>query len=289
MKKFFAVLLCMAVIAGMSGCSSVNSGKRIVRISHAQSETHPEHLGLLEFKKYIEENLGEKYEVQIDTPDDMKGLKIRVQQSPASVNMVKAFGAAASPMGFGEVYTAIQQGVIDGAENNELALTNNKHGEVAKYYSYNKHQMVPDMLIGNLKFLNSLNDEEREIFEEAARLSTEVEMAAWDDQVEAAKEIAQNEMGVEFIDVDVEVFKDKVANVQQEMLDANPDIQDIYDHIQKINEEYKEAESMKTLDSSGCRYVYGYDTGLPDLYSDFPSGLYSTWHESDPFRYYDDL
>lgn len=242
MKKFFAVLLCMAVIAGMSGYSSVNSGKRIVRISHAQSETHPEHLGLLEFKKYIEENLGEKYEVQIDTPDDMKGLKIRVQQSPASVNMVKAFGAAASPMGFGEVYTAIQQGVIDGAENNELALTNNKHGEVAKYYSYNKHQMVPDMLIGNLKFLNSLNDEEREIFEEAARLSTEVEMAAWDDQVEAAKEIAQNEMGVEFIDVDVEVFKDKVANVQQEMLDANPDIQDIYDHIQKINEEYKEAE-----------------------------------------------
>ena len=170
MKKFFAVLLCMAVIAGMSVCSSVNSGKRIVRISHAQSETHPEHLGLLEFKKYIEENLGEKYEVQIDTPDDMKGLKIRVQQSQASVNMVKAFGAA------------------------------------------------------------------------AARLSTEVEMAAWDDQVEAAKEIAQNEMGVEFIDVDVEVFKDKVANVQQEMLDANPDIQDIYDHIQKINEEYKEAE-----------------------------------------------
>ena len=56
-------------------------------------------------------------------------------------------------MGFGEVYTAIQQGVIDGAENNELALTNNKHGEVAKYYTYNKHQMVPDMLVANLKFL----------------------------------------------------------------------------------------------------------------------------------------
>lgn len=66
-------------------------------------------------------------------------------------------------MSFGEVYTAIQQGVIDGAENNELALTNNKHGEVAKYFSYNKHQMVPDMLIGNLKFLNSLSDEEEKI------------------------------------------------------------------------------------------------------------------------------
>ena len=77
--------------------------------------------------------------------------------------MVNAFGAAAAPMGFGEVYTAIQQGVIDGAENNELALTNNKHGEVAKYYCYNKHQMVPDMLVANLKFLNGLSPEEYQL------------------------------------------------------------------------------------------------------------------------------
>ena len=156
--------------------------------------------------------------------------------------MVKAFGAAASPMSFGEVYTAIQQGVIDGAENNELALTNNKHGEVAKYYSYNKHQMVPDMLIGNLKFLNGLSSEEREVFEQAALLSTEVEMEEWDKQVEEAKDIAQNQMGVEFIDVDVQAFKDKVSNVQQDMLDDNPDIQELYDHIQKINEKYAKEE-----------------------------------------------
>ena len=239
LKKAFILALCVTAVLGLGGCSSIKSEKRIVRISHAQSETHPEHLGLLKFKEYVEENLGDKYEVQIfpneilgsaqkaieltqtgaidfvvagtanletfadiyevfsmpylftseeayhevmgdtdymnqvyastdeagfrvltwynagtrsfyakkpiHTPEDLKGLKIRVQQSPASVNMVKAFGAAASPMSFGEVYTAIQQGVIDGAENNELALTNNKHGEVAKYYSYNKHQMVPDL------------------------------------------------------------------------------------------------------------------------------------------------
>ena len=98
--------------------------------------------------------------ISTENPDTdaggFKGQKIRVQQSPASVEMVKAFEQAAAPMGFGEVYTAIQQGVIDGAENNELALTNNKHGEVAKYYSYNKHQMVPDMLVANLKFLKQL-------------------------------------------------------------------------------------------------------------------------------------
>lgn len=335
-KMALAVVLCMAIMIGTAGCSSATDGKRIIRISHAQSESHPEHIGLLKFKEYVEENLGDKYEVQIfpnellgaaqkaieltqtgaidfvvagtanletfadvyeifsmpylftseeayhevmsdteymsqiyestdeagfrvmtwynagtrsfyattpiETPDDLKGLKIRVQQSPASVSMANAFGAAASPMSFGEVYTAIQQGVIDGAENNELALTNNKHGEVAKYYSYNMHQMVPDMLIANLKFLESLSDEERAIFEEAARLSTEVEMEEWDGQVEEAKRIAEEDMGVNFIDVDVQLFKDKVADVQQEMIDANPKLQAIYDHIQVINEKYASAE-----------------------------------------------
>lgn len=316
----------------MGGCG-IKGEKRIVRIAHSQSETHPEHLGLLKFKKYVEENLGDKYEIQIypnellggqtkvielaqtgaidfvlvgtpnlenfadvyevfsmpylftseeayhsvmndvdymqqvyrstdeagfqvltwynagtrsfysktpiHTPEDLKGLKMRVQQSPASVNMCNAFGAAASPMSFGEVYTAIQQGVIDGAENNELALTNNKHGEVAKYYAYNKHQMVPDVLVGNLKFLEGLSDEEFEVFQEAALVSPE-ELVEWEKQIEEAKETAANDMGVEFIDVDVQLFKDKVVNVQEDMLAENESIRELYDHIQQINEEYQD-------------------------------------------------
>lgn len=179
---------------------------------------------------------------EIDTPDDLKGLKIRVQQSPASVKMAQAFGAAASPMSFGEVYTAIQQGVIDGAENNELALTDNKHGEVAKYFTYSRHQMIPDVMIANYKFLNGLSDEEREVFEEAARRSTEVELEEWEEKVQAAKKTAQEDMGVTFIEPDISLFKEKVKDVQQEMLDANPNIQDLYDHIQKYNAMYEEAE-----------------------------------------------
>ena len=308
LKQMLCVGICGVMLAAATGCSgSLTGGKRIIRISHAQSETHPEHLGLLKFKEYVEANLGDKYEVQIFpnellgsaqkaieltqtgaidfvvagtanletfadvyeifsmpylftseeayhavmnattpiyTPDDLKGLKIRVQQSPASVKMVQAFGAAATPLSFGDVYTAIQQHVIDGAENNELALTNNKHGEVAKYFSYTKHQMVPDMLVGNLKFLNSLSDEELAVFKEAARLSTEEELSCWDDQVEEAKQIAENDMGVTFIDVDISEFSNKVSNVQQEMLDANPDIQDLYDHIQTINAEYEEGSAQ---------------------------------------------
>lgn len=339
LKQMLCVGICGVMLAAATGCSgSLTGGKRIIRISHAQSETHPEHLGLLKFKEYVEANLGNKYEVQIFpnellgsaqkaieltqtgaidfvvagtanletfadvyeifsmpylftseeayhavmndtdymenvydstdeagfrvmtwynagtrnfyattpiyTPDDLKGLKIRVQQSPASVKMVQAFDAAATPLSFGDVYTAIQQHVIDGAENNELALTNNKHGEVAKYFSYTKHQMVPDMLVGNLKFLNSLSDEELAVFKEATRLSTEEELSCWDDQVEEAKQIAENDMGVTFIDVDISEFSNKVSNVQQEMLDANPDIQDLYDHIQAINAEYEEGSAQ---------------------------------------------
>lgn len=60
--------------------------------------------------------------------------------------MLQALGASVTPMSFGVVYTGLQQSVIDGAENNELALVNNKHGEVAKHYSYNMHAMLPDLV-----------------------------------------------------------------------------------------------------------------------------------------------
>ena len=343
LKKIIAVVLSVCVLIGCVGCGSTSSSdkkgtsqkttkKRIIRIAHSQAETHPEHIGLLKFKKYVEEKLGDKYEVQIfpnellgsqtkaieltqtgaidfvlvgtpnlenfakvyeifsmpylftseeayhaamndeaymkkiyestdetglrvvtwynvgtrnfyakkpiKTPDDLKGLKIRVQQSPSSVSMANAFGAAASPMSFGEVYTAIQQGVIDGAENNELALTSNKHGEVAKYFSYNKHQMVPDVLVANLKFLEGLSADERKVFEDAAKLSTQVEEKEWNKQVKEAKEYAQKEMGVKFIDVDVEAFRSKVLGVQKQMLKDNESIRDSYKHFQTFNEKY---------------------------------------------------
>ena len=141
-------------------------------------------------------------------------------------------------MGFGEVYTAIQQGVIDGAENNELALTNNKHGEVAKYYTYNKHQMVPDMLVANLKFLNSLSPEEYQVFKEAAQKSTEVELEEWDKSIAEAKKIATEDMGVEFVyDVDKEAFREATAGMIDEYREEYPGVADLLDRIDGIREE----------------------------------------------------
>ena len=92
--------------------------------------------------------------------------------------MMEAFGAAATPMSFGEVYSALQQGVIDGAENNELALTDQKHGEVCKYFSYDGHQMCPDLIVASEKFLSKLSDEDRKLFEDAAKEAQKAEFEA---------------------------------------------------------------------------------------------------------------
>ena len=86
--------------------------------------------------------------------------------------------------------------------------------------------------------------QELEIFQEAARISTEVEMEEWDTQAQEAKEYAESEMGVEFIEVDVDKFKEKVEPLHEKMLKENPHIQDIYDHIQEINAK-AEAEEGK--------------------------------------------
>ncbi len=177
----------------------------------------------------------------INTPEDLQGKKIRVQQSPTNVRMMELFGAAAAPMSFGEVYTAIQQKVINGAENNELALTSNKHGEVAKYYTYNQHQIVPDLLVGNLKLLDGLSPEERQVFDEAARISTVVERENWHIQIEEAKVQAEG-MGVEFLYPEVELFKAKVLPLHEELLEKNDKLKPIYDEIQKIGSELKESE-----------------------------------------------
>lgn len=171
----------------------------------------------------------------IEKPEDLKGLKIRVQQSPTNVQMMELLGGSATPMGFGEVYTALQSKVIDGAENNEMALTSNGHGDVCKYYSYNMHQMIPDILIGNVAFLEELSKEEREIFEEGFELVNRVERKEWVKAVAAAKEKAQNEQGVTFLYPDTKPFQEICMPMHDSMLKQYPDLKPIYKKIQSHN------------------------------------------------------
>ena len=174
----------------------------------------------------------------INSPADLKGLKIRVQQSPSNIAMMDLLGGSATPMGFGEVYTALQSNIIDGAENNEMALTDNGHGDVCKYYSYDMHQMVPDIVIGNTAFLENMPAEERAVFEQGFEIINQVEREEWVKAVEKARDRAGNEMGVEFIYPDIEPFQQACMPLHEKVLKSNPGLQGIYDEIQKYNEAY---------------------------------------------------
>ncbi len=179
----------------------------------------------------------------INSPADLKGLKIRVQQSPTNVEMMRLLGGAATPMGFGEVYTALQSKIIDGAENNEMALTDNGHGDVCKFYSYDMHQMIPDILIGNVAFLDGLSPEEREVFEEGFVLLNKVQREEWVTAVEKAKDRAENEQGVQFLYPDPVAFQKACEPLHQSMLNAQPELKPIYDAIQRYNTLFLDAES----------------------------------------------
>lgn len=174
----------------------------------------------------------------IETLEDLRGLKIRVQQSPTNVRMMELLGGSATPMGFGDVYTALQSQMLDGAENNELALTDNGHGDICKYYSYTMHQMIPDILIGNLDFMEGLSEEERAIFDEGFQILNQTQRDAWETAVEEAKEKAENEQGVNFSYPDITPFQEAVAPMHDEMLEDYPDLAPIYELIQEHNAEY---------------------------------------------------
>lgn len=174
----------------------------------------------------------------INSPADLKGLKIRVQQSPTNIEMMRLLGGSATPMGFGEVYTSLQSKIIDGAENNEMALTDNGHGDVCKYYSYDMHQMVPDILIGNNVLIESMSAEEQVIFEAGYDLLNQVQREEWVKAVEKAKDKAENEQGVQFIYPDQAPFVEACMPLHTSVLENNPDIKPMYDAIQVYNEQY---------------------------------------------------
>lgn len=179
-------------------------------------------------------------------PDDLKGLKIRVQTSPTNVKMLQALGASPTPMSFGEVYTGLQQNVIDGAENNELALINNKHGEVAKHYSYNMHAMLPDILIASTSLLdNKLTKEEAQIVMEAADYANKFEVELWEDAASDAKAKAE-EMGVQFYYPDIKPFQEKMKDLHAEYT-KDEDMKAVYDKIRAKGDEIlvKNANSDK--------------------------------------------
>jgi len=126
-------------------------------------------------------------ESPINSPEDMKGMKIRVQNSDLYISMIKALGADAVPMSFGEVYQALSQGVIDGAENNWPSYHSTRHFEAAPYYSLSKHVMAPEILMMSLSRWNKLSKSDQVLVKQAAKDSVHFMRELWDVRVEKAK------------------------------------------------------------------------------------------------------
>jgi tripartite ATP-independent transporter DctP family solute receptor len=178
----------------------------------------------------------------VKSPSDLAGLKIRVQESPTSVKLVNSLGASATPIAWGELYTALQQGVVDGAENNPPSFYLSRHYEVCKYYSLNEHTSVPDVLLISTVIWDDLTPEEQQWLQEAADESYDYQKNLWQEATEEALTAVKN-AGVEIIYPDKQPFMEKV----QPLLDEFKSEPKVYELIQKIKDVNNIAE-VKELD-----------------------------------------
>jgi tripartite ATP-independent transporter DctP family solute receptor len=165
------------------------------------------------------------------SPDDLNGLKIRVMKSNTSMENVKAQGGSPTPISWGELYTALQSGVVDGAENNPPSFYTSHHYEVCKYYSLNEHTMVPDVLIISDKIFKGLSSEEQKWLQQAVNESVPKQRELWAKSEEESL-IKVAEAGVEIIYPEKEPFAEKVSS----FIERFEDNEKLYRLIMEIKE-----------------------------------------------------
>ncbi len=174
-----------------------------------------------------------KEPVPVDSPEKLKGKKVRTQSSQTSIDAINAMGGSATPMSFGEVYTALQQGTVDCAENNETALINNSHGEVAKGYTYTQHQRTPDILIISTKTIAKLSEEQFDSIKEIAAEESVVHEQRWSDSIEASKqESSSMDVPVEFFEIDTEAFVTATEDMRDEYASESTFNQELLDDFE---------------------------------------------------------
>ncbi len=151
----------------------------------------------------------------IQRPEDLRGLKIRVQNSKTAVDMVKAMGGSPTPLSFGELYSALEQGVVDGAENNAPSFLSSRHYEICKYYSLDEHTRVPDIILISTATWKRLSPEVRKMVQEAATASAHFQRKLWAEKTrEALKTVS--DAGVQIIHPEKKPFQDAVQSMYRE-------------------------------------------------------------------------
>lgn len=153
-------------------------------------------------------------EKTVETPKDLEGLKIRVMESVTAMRMVTSLGGSPTPISSGELYTALQQGVVDGAENNPPTFYLSRHYEVCKYFSLDEHTTIPDVLIISTHLWETLSAQEKEWLQSAVDVSVEYQRKLWAKaELEALK--AVKKAGVTVVKPDKTMFKNKVESIYE--------------------------------------------------------------------------
>jgi tripartite ATP-independent transporter DctP family solute receptor len=168
----------------------------------------------------------------INSIADLAGQKYRVIQSDVFVDMVAALGATATPMPYGEVYSSIETGVIDGAENNFPSYESAKHFEVAKNYALDEHTIVPEVFVMSKVAWDKLSDEDKAIFKQAGKDSMEKQWELWDARVASSRKIVED-AGSQITTPEKQPFIDAMKPVYEKYVNT-PELKDLVARIQAV-------------------------------------------------------
>jgi len=170
-------------------------------------------------------------EKPINNPKDLQGMKIRVMESATAVNMMNNLGGSPTPISSGELYTALQQGVVDGAENNPPTFYLSREYEVCNYYSLDEHTAIPDVIIMGTHIWNTFSEQEKEWIQKAVDASVTYQRKLWEEsEQKALKEVKK--AGVKISYPDKDLFSDKVTKLYE----SYKDNERLYSFISRIKE-----------------------------------------------------
>lgn len=174
-----------------------------------------------------------KDDICADSPEKLHGKKIRTMTSTTSMKMIEDMGGSPVTMASSEVYSALQQGIVDGAESTELALTVDGHEDLVKYYTYTEHQYYPDIYIISTKKWNSLTEEQQNYLKECLAKTNDNYKKMYNQMMDDAMEEAQ-EHGVHvYRDIDKTPFIEAVQPLHKEFCEKGAEYKALYDDIQR--------------------------------------------------------
>ena len=169
----------------------------------------------------------------IREPSDLKGLKVRVMQSPTAIKLVSALGGSPTPVSWGELYTSLQQGVVDAAENNLPSFYSSKHYEICKNLCLDEHSSLPDILVMSSIIYSELSEEEKQVLSISAQEAAVEQRKLWEIAEKESLE-AVTEEGVKVTRPDIEVFKKESKQIITDLQSEDPDLYELIQEIKAI-------------------------------------------------------